>query len=92
VLEPALSTEGPMGKVMLTVLGMVAEMSLASFASGSVLGSKQQRSAACTRTGPRPSIMVGLSCFASKEKGTRRSPESCAAARGAVYKVLAHVV
>jgi DNA invertase Pin-like site-specific DNA recombinase len=28
VLEPAISTDGPMGKVMLTVLGMVAEMEL----------------------------------------------------------------
>jgi len=28
VLEPAISTSGPMGKVMLTVLGMVAEMEL----------------------------------------------------------------
>ena len=28
VLEPAISTEGPMGKVVLTVLGMVAEMEL----------------------------------------------------------------
>ena len=28
VLEPAISTDGPMGKVVLTVLGMVAEMEL----------------------------------------------------------------
>jgi DNA invertase Pin-like site-specific DNA recombinase len=28
VLEPAISTDGPMAKVMLTVLGMVAEMEL----------------------------------------------------------------
>ena len=28
VLEPDISTAGPMGKVMLTVLGMVAEMEL----------------------------------------------------------------
>ena len=28
VLEPAISTDGPMGKMVLTVLGMVAEMEL----------------------------------------------------------------
>src|SRR5207342_3007671 len=28
ILEPAISTDGPMGKVVLTVLGMVAEMEL----------------------------------------------------------------
>ena len=28
VLEPAISTEGPVGKMVLTVLGMVAEMEL----------------------------------------------------------------
>jgi DNA invertase Pin-like site-specific DNA recombinase len=28
ILEPAISTDGPMGKMVLTVLGMVAEMEL----------------------------------------------------------------
>jgi hypothetical protein len=42
VLEPAIDTGGPMGRMVLTVLGMVAEMGLALSVIGSALASTPQ--------------------------------------------------
>lgn len=49
VLEPAISTDGPMGKTVLTVLGMVAEMELGFIKSGSAKASRPPRPVVFTR-------------------------------------------
>ena len=56
VLEPAIDTGGPMGRMVLTVLGMVAEMELGFIRDRLGSGSRPPRPRASTRAGPSRSI------------------------------------
>jgi Resolvase, N terminal domain len=51
VLEPEVSTKGPVGKMVLTVLGMVAEMEVGFIRERQRAGSRPQRPRAFTRAG-----------------------------------------
>jgi DNA invertase Pin-like site-specific DNA recombinase len=57
VLEPDISTAGPMGKVMLTVLGMVAEMELGFIKERQKAGIEKAKAEASTRGALSPWTM-----------------------------------
>ncbi len=65
-----------MGKMVLTVLGMVAEMELGFIKERQRAGIEAAKQRGVSRAAPQAWTMAGLSCFASREKGPRRSPES----------------
>ncbi len=74
VLEPAISTEGPMGKMVLTVLGMVAEMEL-----GFIKARQRDGIEAAKKRGVykgRPVILITIRSLGStsREWGNRYSP------------------
>jgi DNA invertase Pin-like site-specific DNA recombinase len=54
VLEPAIDTGGPMGKMVLTVLGMVAEMELSFLKERQRAGIEAAKARASTRAARRP--------------------------------------
>jgi DNA invertase Pin-like site-specific DNA recombinase len=53
VLEPAINTDGPMGKLVLTVLGMVAEMELGFIRDRQALGIAKAKAAGVYKGGKR---------------------------------------
>ena len=74
MLEPAIDTGGPTGRMVLTVLGMVAEMELGSSAIGNVPASTPQRRRGFTRAArPLSTAHASYRC-ARKEWGPPRSP------------------
>jgi DNA invertase Pin-like site-specific DNA recombinase len=76
VLEPAIDTGGPMGKMVLTVLGMVAEMELAAKAKGVYKG--------------RPPTFDHAKIVALRKqgKGATEIARAVGCQRGNVYKAL----
>lgn len=58
VLEPEIDTSGPMGKMILTVLGMVSEMELSLSKNASVWALRQPSSKGFTKGAQPRSIMI----------------------------------
>jgi DNA invertase Pin-like site-specific DNA recombinase len=56
ILEPAISTDGPMGKMVLTVLGMVAEMELGFIKARQREGIERAKSQGDVYRGRKPTI------------------------------------
>jgi DNA invertase Pin-like site-specific DNA recombinase len=56
ILEPAISTDGPMGKMVLTVLGMVAEMELGFIKARQRDGIERAKSKGDVYKGRKPTI------------------------------------
>jgi hypothetical protein len=56
ILEPAISTDGPMGKMVLTVLGMVAEMELSFIKARQRDGIERAKSIGDVYKGRKPTI------------------------------------
>jgi DNA invertase Pin-like site-specific DNA recombinase len=56
ILEPAISTDGPMGKMVLTVLGMVAEMELGFIQARQRDGIERAKSKGDVYKGRKPTI------------------------------------
>jgi hypothetical protein len=74
VLEPAIDTGGPMGRVVLTVLGMVAEMELGFIRDRQRAGIEAAKARGFTRAAlPRSTARASCRC-ASKEWAPPRSP------------------
>ena len=82
VLEPAIDTGGPMGKMVLTVLGMVAEMELGFIRDRQRTGIEAAKAKAFTRAARSPSITRRSSPCAVKAWGPRRSPRRSGASGG----------
>jgi DNA invertase Pin-like site-specific DNA recombinase len=91
VLEPAVSTEGPVGKMVLTVLGMVAEMEV---------GFIRERQRAGIEAAKARGVYKGRSVTLDHRKiielhrqgtGATAIANAIGCSRGAVYKVLAGV-
>jgi DNA invertase Pin-like site-specific DNA recombinase len=89
VLEPAIDTAGPMGKMVLTVLGMVAEMELSFI---------KERQRAGIEAAKAKGVYKGRPVTLDREKAVRLKAEGKGAAeiakvlkcsRRAVYKILA---
>jgi DNA invertase Pin-like site-specific DNA recombinase len=56
ILEPTISTDGPMGKMVLTVLGMVAEMELSFIKARQREGIERAKSQGDVYRGRKPTI------------------------------------
>lgn len=88
VLEPAISTEGPMGKVILTTLSMVAEMELSFITERRKAGIEAAKAKGVYKGGTRQAdydrvrelVALGL----SKAEVARR----CGISRETVYQIL----
>jgi DNA invertase Pin-like site-specific DNA recombinase len=88
VLEPAISTDGPLGKMVLTVLGMVAEMELGFIKERQRVGIEAAKAKGVYKG--RPVTLDHARVIELHRQG--HGPTAIAAAlqcsRGAVYKVL----
>jgi hypothetical protein len=74
VLEPAIDTGGPMGRMVLTVLGMIAEMELASSAIGNARALTPRKRTGFTRAALSLSTAHALSPCARKGGLTFKLP------------------
>ena len=74
VLEPAIDTGGPMGRMVLTVLGMVAEMELGFIKERQRAGIEAAKAKGVYKGGRSASTMHGLRSFTPLASAPRRSP------------------
>ena len=88
VLEPEVSTKGPVGKMVLTVLGMVAEMEVDSSASGSGLGIEAAKARGVYKGRPVTLDHAKIIDLHKKGNGATVIARTMGCSRGAVYKVL----
>jgi DNA invertase Pin-like site-specific DNA recombinase len=92
VLEPAISTEGPMGKMVLTVLGMVAEMELGFIRDRQRAGIEAAKKRGVYKGRP-PTLDHGrIVVLRQQGKGATEIARELGCSRGAVYKVLNMIV
>jgi DNA invertase Pin-like site-specific DNA recombinase len=90
VLEPDVSTAGPMGKVMLTVLGMVAEMELGFIKERQAAGIAKAKAKGVYR-GRKPSIEpLEVMKLANDGKGATEIAAQLGISRASVYRALAN--
>jgi DNA invertase Pin-like site-specific DNA recombinase len=89
VLEPAISTEGAMGKVILTVLGMVAEMELGFIKTRQREGIEAAKKRGVYKGRPVTLDHARIAALRKQGKGATEIARAIGCSRGAVYKVLA---
>jgi DNA invertase Pin-like site-specific DNA recombinase len=82
VLEPEISTAGPMGKMVLTVLGMVAEMELGFIRERQRVGIEAAKAKGVYKGRPVTLDHPRISPCGLKAKGPPRSPRRWGAAGG----------
>lgn len=58
VLEPEVTTTGSMGRMVITILGMVADMELTFIRTGSAPGSRRRAPKASTKAGRKTSMTM----------------------------------
>ena len=88
VLEPDISTAGPMGKVMLTVLGMVAEMELGFIKERQKAGIEKAKAEGVYKGRPVTLNHAQVKTLHAQGIGATAIAKQMGCSRGAVYKVL----
>jgi len=88
VLEPDISTGGPMGKVMLTVLGMVAEMELGFIKERQKAGIEKAKAEGVYKGRPVTLNHAQVKTLHAQGIGATAIAKQMGCSRGAVYKVL----
>ena len=88
VLEPPVSTEGPMGKVVLTVLGMVGEMELGFIKERQRDGIEKAKAKGIYKGRPASLDHDSIRELRKAGKGATAIARELGCSRGAVYKVL----
>ncbi len=88
VLEPAINTAGPMGKMVLTVLGMVAEMELGFIRERQRAGIERAKVAGVYRGRPAKLDHSKIRELRAQGMGATEIAEKVGCKRAMVYKVL----
>ena len=88
VLEPAIDTGGPMGKVMLTVLGMVSEMELGFIKERQRAGIEKAKAAGKYKGRPTSLDHDKIKAIRAEGMGATAIARELGCTRGAIYKVL----
>jgi DNA invertase Pin-like site-specific DNA recombinase len=88
VLEPVISTDGPMGKMVLTVLGMVAEMELGFIRDRQRAGIEAAKAKGVYKGRPVILDHAKVRQMAKDGVGATAIAKAIGCSRGAVYKVL----
>ena len=88
VLEPAISTDGPLGKMVLTVLGMVAEMELGFIKERQRAGIEAAKAKGVYKGRPVTLDHARVLELARQGHGATDITRALQCSRGAVYKVL----
>lgn len=88
VLEPAISTDGPMGKMVLTVLGMVAEMELGFIRERQRAGIEAAKAAGIYKGRPVSLDHDKVAKLHKDGVGATEIARQMGCSRSAVYKVL----
>ena len=88
VLEPAISTDGPLGKMVLTVLGMVAEMELGFIKERQRAGIEAAKAKGIYKGRPVTLDHAKVLALARQGEGATVIAKAMQCSRGAVYKVL----
>jgi DNA invertase Pin-like site-specific DNA recombinase len=88
VLEPDISTEGPMGKVMLTVLGMVAEMELGFIKERQKAGIEKAKAEGVYKGRPVTLDHKKIKALHAEGMGATELARTMGCSRGAIYKAL----
>lgn len=88
ILEPAVSTEGQMGKVVLTVLGMVAEMELSFIRERQRAGIEAAKAKGIYKGRPVKLDWNRIKQMNAEGKGPTEISKAIGCSRGMVYKVL----
>jgi DNA invertase Pin-like site-specific DNA recombinase len=89
ILEPAISTDGPMGKMVLTVLGMVAEMELGFIKARQREGIERAKSQGDVYRGRKPTIDTSaVRVLADQGVGASEIARRLKIGRASVYRVL----
>jgi DNA invertase Pin-like site-specific DNA recombinase len=88
VLEPAIDTGGPMGKMVLTVLGMVAEMELAFIKDRQRTGIEAAKANGVYRGRPPSFDHYRILAMRKEGRGATEIARVIGCKRGLVYKVL----
>ena len=93
VLEPEISTAGPMGKMVLTMLGMVAEMELGFIRERQRVGIEAAKAKGVYKGRPVTLDHPRILTMRAEGKGATEIAKALGCSRGAVYKALnAHSV
>jgi len=88
VLEPAVSTDGPVGTMVLTVLGMVAEMELGYIKERQRAGIEQAKAKGVYKGRPVTLDHQAILRMRKEGMGATDIAKAVGASRGAIYKVL----
>jgi DNA invertase Pin-like site-specific DNA recombinase len=88
VLEPAVSTDGPLGKVVLTVLGMVGELELSFIRGRQRAGIEAAKQRGVYKGRPVTLDYEKIRALKSKGLGTSEIAKTMCCSRAAVYKIL----
>jgi DNA invertase Pin-like site-specific DNA recombinase len=88
VLEPEISTAGPMGKMVLTVLGMVAEMELGFIRERRRVGIDAAKTKCVYKGRPVTLDHPRILAMRADGKGVTEIAKTLGCSRGAVYKIL----
>lgn len=88
VLEPAIDTSGPMGKMVLTVLGMVAEMELGFIKERQRTGIEAAKAKGVYKGRPATLDHAKVLEMHGQGQGATAIAKALQCSRGAVYKVL----
>ena len=89
VLEPAIDTSGPMGTMMLTVLGMVSEMELGFIKERQRAGIDKAKSAGVYKGRPSSLDHDKIKELHASGMGATAIARKLGCSRGAVYKAVA---
>ena len=88
VLEPAISTDGPIGKMVLTVLGMVAEMEYGFIKERQRAGIERAKAEGIYKGRPVTLDHQKIIKLYGEGRGASEIAKAMGCSRGAVYKVL----
>jgi DNA invertase Pin-like site-specific DNA recombinase len=88
VLEPEISTAGPMGKMVLTVLGMMAEMELGFIRERQRVGIEAAKAKGVYKGRPVTIDHPRILAMRAAGKGTTEIARAVKCSRGAVYKAI----
>ena len=88
ILEPAIDTSGPMGKVMLTVLGMVSEMELGFIKERQRAGIDKAKAAGVYKGRPMSLDYDKIKQLRAEGMGATAIARELGCSRGAIYKAL----
>ena len=88
VLEPAISTDGPMGKMVLTVLGMVAEMELGFIKERQRAGIEAAKIRGVYKGRPVTLDHGRIAKLRAQGRGATEIARELGCSRGAIYKAL----